>query len=39
MNEEGDYIPTVTFEASDVSTRFRQAREFVDLIRALIDAG
>ena len=36
--QEGDYIPAVTFEASDVSMRLRQAHEFVDLIHSLIDA-
>ena len=36
--QEGDYIPTATFEASDVSTSLQQAREFIDLIRSLIDA-
>lgn len=37
--QEGDYIPTTTFEASDVSTSLQQAREFIDLIRGLVDAG
>ena len=37
--QEGDYIPTTTFEALDVSTSLQQAREFIDLIRGLIDAG
>jgi uncharacterized protein (UPF0332 family) len=36
--QEGDYIPTTTFEASDVSTSLQKAREFIDLIRGLIDA-
>ena len=36
--QEGDYIPTATFEAPDVSTCLQQAREFIDLIRGLIDA-
>ncbi len=35
--QEGDYIPTATFEASDVSTCLQQSREFIDLIRSLID--
>ena len=35
--QEGDYIPTATFDPSEVSTRLRQAREFVDLIRSLIE--
>ena len=35
--QEGDYIPTATFEVSDVSTCLQQAREFIDLIRSLID--
>jgi uncharacterized protein (UPF0332 family) len=34
--QEGDYVPTVTFEKSDVSARLHQAREFIDLIRGLI---
>jgi len=34
--QEGDYIPTTTFETSEVSTRLKQAREFIDLIRGLI---
>jgi uncharacterized protein (UPF0332 family) len=34
--QEGDYIPTATFEASEISPRLRQAREFIDLIRNLI---
>jgi len=37
--QEGDYIPTATFEASDVSTYLQQAREFVDLVRDLICIG
>ena len=37
--QEGDYIPTATFETSDVVTRLQQAREFIDLIRGLINAG
>lgn len=36
--QEGDYIPTAMFEASEVSTRLQQAREFIDLIRGLIGA-
>ena len=35
---EGDYIPTATFEAQDVSTCLQQSREFIGLIRGLIDA-
>jgi uncharacterized protein (UPF0332 family) len=35
--QEGDYIPTATFETSDVAERIQQAREFIDLIRALIN--
>jgi hypothetical protein len=34
--QEGDYIPTVSFETSDVSKRLQQAREFIALIRSLI---
>jgi len=37
--QEGDYIPTVTFETAEVSTRLRQAHEFIDLIRSLVDTG
>ena len=36
--QDGDYISTTTFEASDVSTSLQRAREFIDLIRGLIDA-
>jgi hypothetical protein len=36
--QEGDYIPTATFETSELSMRLRQAREFIDLIRGLIAA-
>ena len=34
--QEGDYIPTTTFEIPDVAGRIQQGREFIDLIRALI---
>ena len=34
--QESDYIPTTTFETSDVAGRIQQAREFIDLIRSLI---
>jgi hypothetical protein len=34
--QEGDYIPTVAFEQSDVSTGIQDAREFIDLIRSLL---
>jgi len=34
--QEGDYVPTVSFEKSDVSARLHQAREFIGLIRSLI---
>lgn len=37
--QEGDYIPTATFEASDISASLQQAREFTDLIRGLVYAG
>jgi len=37
--QEGDYIPTATFEASDVETCLAQAREFIDLVRGLIVGG
>lgn len=35
--QEGDYIPTITFETLDVAGRIHQAREFIILIRGLID--
>lgn len=34
--QESDYIPTTTFETSDVAGHIQQAREFIDLIRSLI---
>jgi uncharacterized protein (UPF0332 family) len=34
--QEGDYIPTATFDTSEVSASLKEAREFVDLIRGLI---
>ena len=34
--QEGDYIPTASFEAPDVSERIEQAREFIHLIEYLI---
>jgi uncharacterized protein (UPF0332 family) len=37
--QEGDYIPTTTFDVSEVAARLQQAREFIDLIRGLIKAG
>jgi len=33
--QEGDYIPTATFDVLEVSARLEQTREFIDLIRAL----
>ena len=36
--QQGDYIPATTFEERDVTTRLRQACEFVDLVRGLIEA-
>lgn len=36
--QESDYIPTVTFEASDVVQRLQQAESFVETIRALVKA-
>jgi len=35
--QEGDYIPTTTFDVSDVSSRLQHAREFIDLVRKLIE--
>jgi uncharacterized protein (UPF0332 family) len=34
--QEGDYIPTAMFEASEVSTRIQQAHEFIGLVRGLL---
>jgi len=34
--QEGDYVPTVSFEKADVLARLQQAREFVDLVHDLI---
>ena len=36
--QEGDYIPTATFDAPEVSARLEQACEFIDLVRGLVDA-
>lgn len=36
--QEGDYIPTITFEATDISTRLQQAQEFITLIHSLIES-
>lgn len=36
--QEGDYIPTATFDVSDVSVRLQETREFIRLIRGLIEA-
>jgi uncharacterized protein (UPF0332 family) len=35
--QEGDYIPTTTFDVSEVSARLQQSREFLDLVRSLIN--
>ena len=35
--QEGDYLPTTTFDVSEVSARLQQTREFINLIRALIN--
>lgn len=36
--QEGDYIPTVVFDKPSVSERLSQAKEFVSIIRSVIDA-
>ncbi len=36
--QESDYIPTATFETSDISTRIQQAHEFINVIRSLINS-
>jgi uncharacterized protein (UPF0332 family) len=35
--QEGDYIPTITFETAEATIRLQQTHEFTDLIRRLID--
>lgn len=35
--QESDYIPTTTFETSDIAERIHEAREFVDLMLSLVD--
>lgn len=35
--QEGDYIPTASFDKEEISNRLQQAYEFVDIIRKLID--
>ncbi len=35
--QEGDYLPTRTFSAEDVSERLTKTREFVSIIRTLVD--
>ena len=37
--QEGDYLPTTTFEAEDVSARLQQARQFLHTLKALIHQG
>ena len=37
--QEGDYLPTATFERADVQQRLEQAGEFVRVIRELIGAA
>jgi uncharacterized protein (UPF0332 family) len=37
--QESDYIPTTTFEISDIAGRIQQAREFIDLIRGLVGSS
>ena len=37
--QEGDYIPTVTFETSEISSRLKKAEEFIDIIRNLLEVG
>lgn len=35
--QEGDYIPTASFDKEEISNRLQQAYEFVDIVRKLID--
>jgi uncharacterized protein (UPF0332 family) len=35
--QEEDYLPLVKFEAADISVRLDQAREFLDIMRSLIN--
>ncbi|HUV40961.1 MAG TPA: HEPN domain-containing protein [Sedimentisphaerales bacterium] len=37
--QEGDYIPTVVFEAPEISIRLQQTHEFVKIIRGLIETA
>jgi uncharacterized protein (UPF0332 family) len=37
--QEGDYIPTITFETAELTIRLQQTSEFINLIRNLIDVG
>jgi len=34
--QEGDYVPTATFEPEDISSRSREARQFLDILHVLI---
>ena len=34
--QEGDYIPTIVFEESEISIKLKQAYEFVKIIRSFI---
>jgi len=36
--QEGDYIPTVTFEEPDISIRLQQSHEFITTIHSLIES-
>ena len=36
--QEADYIPTVTFEVSDISMCLQQAHEFIKIVHGLIKA-
>lgn len=36
--QEGDYIPTVAFDDSEVSIKLQQAHEFVEIIRSFIES-
>lgn len=37
--QEADYLPTTTFDADDISTRLEMRREFLHIVRDLIESA
>jgi len=37
--QEGDYLPTSTFDEDEVSVRLEMARQFLDVVRGLIQSA